>query len=222
MRVGRPNDGGYVMVDRFEGIEAAYSLGNNDDVSWDLEIAARGVPIFQYDHTIDRLPENHPLFHWEAKRIDAFANPFNGVESLETVLARNGHLGNRHLLLKCDIEGSEWPVLQHTPSEVLAQFRQIVIEVHDMGHLAQEHDANNVQWGFAKLTESHRVVHVHANNYSPFSVVGGVPFPTTLELTLVRLDEGTLSFSNETFPTPLDMPCNPDLADLYLGSFIYQ
>lgn len=33
IRVGRNNDGGYVMVDDFDGIEAAYSIGINDDVS---------------------------------------------------------------------------------------------------------------------------------------------------------------------------------------------
>ena len=219
LRVGRDNDGGYIMVDRFEGISAAYSLGINDDVSWDLQVAALGIPIFQYDHTIEKLPQQHPLFHWEAKCIGGHADAVNNVETLETLIERNGHVGNRDLLLKCDIEGAEWPLLQQTPVEILAQFRQIVLEVHQLDHLAKPGHAENVEWAFRNLTSSHRVVHVHANNHSPFIVAGGVPVPYALELTLVRLDEGELVPSNETFPTPLDMPCCPPLADLYLGSF---
>jgi hypothetical protein len=56
VRLGRFFDGGYVMLDAFDGVLAAYSLGINDDVSWDLDMAARGVPVFQYDHTIEAPP----------------------------------------------------------------------------------------------------------------------------------------------------------------------
>ena len=222
IRVGREFDGGYVMADSFDGIEAAYSLGINDDVSWDLEMAARGIPVFQYDHTIAALPEHHPLFHWKAKRIDGVADPANDVESLETLVHANGHAGNRNLLLKCDIEGSEWPLMQQTPSHILSQFRQIVIEVHDMGLIADQRHVGNVLWAFSKMTESHRVIHVHANNYSPLNRAGTAVFPTTLELTLVRVDEGGLRVSDETFPTAIDMPCNPNIPDLDLGQFAFE
>ena len=221
IRVGRPFDGGYVMLDRFDGLEAAYSLGINDDVSWDLEIADRGIPVFQYDHTIPELPERHPLFRWEPKQIAGTVDPARNIEDLVTLVRRNGHENCRNLLLKCDIEGAEWSLMQQTPLDVLAQFRQIVMEVHDMVYLADGHHAENVLWAFRNLTSSHHVVHVHANNFSPFSIVGGTPFPTTLELTLIRKDEGRFSASSETFPTPLDMPCNPALADLQLGTFQY-
>ena len=36
IRVGRDNDGGYVMVNDFDDVKNAYSCGINDDVSWDL------------------------------------------------------------------------------------------------------------------------------------------------------------------------------------------
>ena len=44
VRVGRPNDGGYILVDNFNvssGRHIAYSFGINDDVSWDLDMAQR-------------------------------------------------------------------------------------------------------------------------------------------------------------------------------------
>lgn len=220
-RVGRFFDGGYAMVDRFEGTEAAYSLGINDDVSWDIDMALRGVPVFQYDPTIERLPEEHELFHWQPKwiggRVDAEAN----METLESLIEQNGHQNCRNMVLKCDIEGGEWPLLQLTPNRVLRQFRQMVFEIHSLGFLAERTHADNVRRAFLNLTASHHVVHVHGNNFAAWTVVGGVPVPSVLEVTLMRKDEGLFTPSEEIFPTSLDMPCNAHAADLYLGRFEY-
>ena len=222
IRVGRFFDGGYVMLDRFKGIEAAYSLGINEDVSWDLDMARLGIPLFQYDPTIAELPQQHPLFNWEPTWIGGEVDEQKGVETLDRLIVKNGHVGNRNLLLKCDIEGAEWPMLQNISNSVLAQFRQIVIEIHNFGFLAEYHHAENVRKAILNLTSSHHVIHVHANNFAPFVVVGGIPVPAVLELTLVRSDEGDFVPSTEIFPTALDMPCHSSEADLYLGRFTFD
>src|SRR5256885_13185510 len=36
IRVGNPHDGGYVMIDDFEGARAALSIGIGDEISWDM------------------------------------------------------------------------------------------------------------------------------------------------------------------------------------------
>ena len=69
------------------------------------------------------------------------------------------------------------------------------------------------------LTAEHRVIHVHANNHRPISIVGGVPVPSVLEFTLVRADDTRLETSDEVFPTPLDTPCYRGRADFRLGTF---
>src|SRR5262249_33933554 len=53
VRLGRDNDGGYVIIDDLSGVVAALSLGICDDASWDMDIAKRGIDVFQFDHTID-------------------------------------------------------------------------------------------------------------------------------------------------------------------------
>jgi hypothetical protein len=217
IRVGRMFDGGYVMLDDFKDISAAYSLGINDDVSWDLEIARRGIPIFQYDHTIESLPEPHPLFHWEKKRIDGVAD--DNTQTIEDIVAANGHKSATDLLLKCDIEGAEWHALRNLPATILTKFRQIVLEMHDFQFLFNDRDAENVRATIANLVANHVVVHVHANNHCPWIVVGGIALPSVLELTLVRRDIGEFSISDEVFPTPIDMPNLRGAADFYLGRF---
>jgi hypothetical protein len=219
IRVGRFFDGGYAMIDRFDGIEAAYSLGINDDVSWDIDIAARGISVFQYDPTIPSLPEDHELFQWKPVWIGGTVDAEKNIETLEHLIKQNGHENSQNLILKCDIEGGEWPLLQRTPNRVLRQFRQMVFEIHNLGHLSNDFDGNNVRKAFLNLTASHHVVHVHGNNFGEWQVVGGIPVPGVIEVTMVRKDEGAFQVSDEVFPTPLDMPCNPNAADLFLGRF---
>jgi hypothetical protein len=218
-RIGRAFDGGYVMIDAFDEVEAVYSLGINDDVSWDAEMAARGLDIHQYDHTIDGLPEENARFHWN--RIGIAERSGDGMTSLADALAANGHAQARNLLLKCDIECAEWTMLRHTPQETLSCFSQIVLELHDLCRLGDGDDAD-VRQAVAALTASHHVVHVHANNYGGVQVVGGFMLPNVVELTLLRKDMGEFRPSTTTFPTPLDMPCAREWADIYLGNFAFS
>ncbi len=222
IRVGNLHDGGYIMLDALDGVSVAYSLGINGDVGWDLDMARRGVSIRQYDHTIDQLPAEHPLFQWKKIGIAAAPDPRARLDTLENLIRQNGDEGRTDMVLKCDIEGAEWQMLANTPNMVLRQFRQIVLEMHGFEHLCAHDGADVARRAIANLTAGHRLVHVHANNYAPWAVVGGIPIPDVLEMCFARLDLGTFTPSDERFPTPIDMPCRPDAADLYLGSFTFE
>ena len=65
IRVGSELDGGYVMIDDFQGIELALSFGVGGNADWDHAIARRGVPVRQYDHSvqIEPLPHRHIDFY---------------------------------------------------------------------------------------------------------------------------------------------------------------
>jgi hypothetical protein len=223
IRVGRHFDGGYIMINDFKTVEAAYSLGINDDVSWDLDIAQRGIRLFQYDHTIESLTHDHEMFNW--RKIGVTGRATDGeplLRTLPSLLEENSHLGNKNLILKCDIEGAEWDMLMNTQNSIISQFSQIVLELHSMHTLKDYGPSDAVRKALSNLYESHRVVHVHGNNYAQFGVVGGYPIPLSLEVSLARLDMGKFSASDETFPTRLDMPNNPVWADLYLGRFCFD
>lgn len=219
VRVGRSFDGGYAMIDDFSDIDAAYSLGINDDVSWDLDIAQMGIDIYQYDHTIDSLPLQNERFHWS--KIGIADRSEGMMRSIPDLIAANGHEKSKNLLLKCDIECAEWDVLYGLSAATMAQFRQIVIEVHDLHLLGDPVGASKCRQALVNLTRHHAVVHVHANNYGGHRMIGGLMIPNVVELTLLRRDAGVFEPSVLTFPTDMDMPCNKDWADIYLGSFVY-
>jgi hypothetical protein len=219
IRVGRDFDGGYVMLDDFAGIRAAYSLGIGDDVSWDIDVADRGIDLYQYDHTIDSMPRWHPRFHWYQYGISA--SPSERFVTLPRALADHGHSEQDELLLKCDIEGAEWAVLAAMKPEELRPFRQIVMELHGFQMLDRPDFRARAERAVATLTANHTVVHVHANNNSAYSIVGAVPVPAAMEITLVRSDAASLVPNDQTFPTSLDMPSNPHRADFCLGLFTF-
>lgn len=217
-RYGRLFDGGYVMADDFDGVTAAYSLGISHDVSWDLDIANKGIKIFQYDHTINQLPAHHPHFTWEKTGIGAdHSEP--GFKTLADIVAENSQPGDRDLILKCDVEGFEWPILANCSTALLARFRQIVIEVHAINALADPRHADLIGRAVTNLSTNHHVIHVHANNYGAWAILGSIPVPTVLELTLLRKDRGSFQPTASEYPTPLDMPNNPERADFPLGKF---
>lgn len=218
VRVGSPfGDGGYAMLDDFGGVGAAYSLGIGWDVSWDLMVAERGLPIHQFDHTIDAPPADHPNFRFRKLGIAAEAG--GAFTTLPAAVAAAGDAGRRDLLLKMDIEGSEWPVFDAIDGAVLNQFRQIVLEVHHLTRLIDGEFGERIARVLAKLDATHAVVHVHANNCGPYRLVENVPVPDVIELTYARRDSYELDLSGEIFPTELDRPCNAEWAEIVLGAF---
>lgn len=222
LRIGRFFDGGYVMVDDFIGIEAAYSIGINDDVSWDLDIVDRAIPVFQYDHTIEAVPVEHALARWRKMGLGAVNDPGASLMTLQQMIEDNGHTESRNLILKCDVEGAEWAVLGALPAGILGQFRQIVMEIHCLNFLDDPVWADSIRKGLSCLAASHNLVHVHGNNYAEWTAIGGIPVPSVMEITMMRKDAGSFDESEEIFPTALDMPCNPDAADYFLGRFVFS
>ena len=222
IRIGRDNDGGYVMIDDFVGVEAAYSIGINDDVSWDNAIADRGIPVFQYDHTIAAAPAQRPEFHWQKLGLAAHESISESLTSLRAEIAKNKHGNSNNLLLKIDIEDAEWDVFSLIEAQTLRRFRQIAVEFHNLHTLSNNERATKMIRALSSLAVDHRPVHVHANNNGEWAILGSIPIPTVLELTFVRRDADKHFVTNsDTFPGRLDMPNRTDRPDMPLGLFRY-
>ena len=222
-RIGKDFDGGYVMLDNFnaDSVDAAYSFGIASDVSWDLEIAGRGIDVFMYDHTIDGLPNDHPGFHYFKLGITG-EKKGTDLKTLKEIIAQNGHSHCKNMIMKMDIEGCEWDVFQHAESSIIDQFSQIVVEFHDL--IAAVYDAkvlSTVVGVLEKINKTHQVLHVHANGSSIPLWIGGLVMPDVIEVTYARRVGGTPKFvpSARQFPTELDQPTYPGGYDIYLGRF---
>ena len=216
MRIGNQHDGGYVMLDDLSQPTRAYSLGVGGDSSWDLELAGRGIHVVQFDHTPLALPPDHANITFVAKKI--VARPEAGGIALAELEAAYGQSpASVRPILKIDIEGDEWSVLQAVNLDDLKPFAQILCEFHDFDQLANEAWRQRARDVFEKLNMAFAIIHVHGNNYRPFVTVANVACPQVLEVTFVNRALYVIEPTDELFPTPLDRPNNPHAPDLILG-----
>lgn len=217
IRLGRPFDGGYVLLDDFIGVNAAVSLGIDDDASWDLDIAQRGIPVHQYDHTIDDGPAKSPLLHFNKKRAGVEKAP--GVTTLDDIIQERCDADETPVILKMDIEGDEWGVLNAAAPDSLRRCAQLICEFHHLRQLTELPFRHRAETCFAKLSHVFFVSHVHANNFGELVHIGHLTFPDTLEITFASRDLYEPETTAEMFPTALDQPNANDRADFFLGAF---
>ena len=213
-RIGNQNDGGYVMMIPPSTNKVAYSLGISGDVSWDSEIVNMGYEVFQYDHTIKRLPVSNKHFHWH--KIGIGGRIEGSFITIEEMLRQNGHLENREMLLKMDIEGAEWDALYNTDVSILNKFDQILIELHDLMNICNRDVKIEC---LRKLTSGHRVVHIHGNNYDYVQWCNDLILPNTIEVTFLRNDIANFELYRGFLPTALDTPNDPLLCDILMGNW---
>lgn len=189
IRIGRENDGGYVMLDDFEGKKIAYSFGIADDVSWDMDMAKRGLDVYMYDHTIEGIPEQNERFHYHHIGIGASGESTNPqLKSLADLMESNGHRDEYGMILKLDVEGAEWDVLCDIDLDILKHFSQIVIEFHGLTNPENE---GKIKMAMDKLNTTHQLVHIHANNYGSYMLLGGAILPELIEATYLLKGEYT-------------------------------
>ncbi len=217
IRVGGEEDGGYVMVDDFEGVETAFSLGVGPNVDWDYEIADRGLPVHQFDHTVSEPPRTHANFHFHKRMIAATET--EGADTLVDMLEHAVTHRPFSSILKIDIENAEWGVFAHAQKDVFDKFSQVLCEFHAFEHFADDWHYDLAFKGLCRLKEFFEVVHVHANNSAGVTYIQGAPIPFVIEVTLVNRSRYDTGPSQESFPTPLDRPNDRNKPDYHLRKF---
>lgn len=203
IRIGAPGDGGYLVPDDLDGIEACISPGVSEEISFDMDLAARGIDVYMADASVSGPPIQNSRFHFIPKFLGVVNE--DEVIRLDTYCENIGAKGD--LLLQMDIEGSEWPVLLDTSPETLRKFRIIVIEFHEIQEMFGRFGFNLVKAVFDKLLLSHRVVHIHPNNIrTPFTYGEFEAYPL-MEFTFYRRDRAPSLGHIGQFPQPEDVDC---------------
>ena len=200
IRAGDGFDGAYVMLDDFRGIDLALSFGVGDLVSWDMEMAQRGVKVWQYDHTVDAPLTTHKLI--EFNKLKIAATPEQGAKTIDEILASAQVKDDASVILKIDIEGGEWEVLEQCSEASLARFSQIVFEFHGFAKGNDNAWLTRATRVMEKLYKQFAIIHVHGNNWClpPMVNVSNVYFPDTLEGAFANRKRYNLKPSNEVPP----------------------
>lgn len=125
IRIGNESDGGYIALKELcEKTNTVYSFGVENDVGFELDFVNRfpDSRVSLFDPTIDSLPCDHKRFTFFKLGVG------QNHERLQSIML--GDIVSSSKLLKIDIEWDEWDALLSTPSKVLKQFNQLLIEFH--------------------------------------------------------------------------------------------
>jgi len=210
-RIGKNNDGGYIICD-IPNIHYSVLLagGVADDITFEEHLCSLHpeMKCIAFDGTeyctITRSRVLSDRFVLIKKNI--------GVEETAEITNLFEWIAQHDdIFIKMDIEGAELPWLRCLTEEQQNKFAQIVMEFH-FPFSEEDRDV------FSNLNKTHLLVHLHGNN-CPAGVVThkNIVIPNILECTYIHRKfvspEQATILNRDPLPGPLDMPncCGSDI-----------
>lgn len=185
-RIGSQNDGGYVLVEKDYSGAFLLSGGISNDNNFEIEFAERGGFGHQIDYSIQGPPRKHKNLTFSPRRIvgekeldfdvtlDDLCQEFISEEVLE----------QKTTILKLDIEGSEWEILNSAKN--LGSFDQVLLELHYLNKLADPKVHLKSVEGLSRLLDLYFPVFISGNNCCGVVTLGGFTIPRVMELSLLN------------------------------------
>lgn len=202
IRLGSEGDGGYLVPDDLDGIEACFSPGVSDSSDFEQACAHRGMKVFLADYSVDGPASCHQRFHFTKKFVGATTS--ERFMTMDAWVKQVSIGSDSDLLLQMDIEGYEYETLLSMSDDLIKRFRIIVVEFHRLHHLWSAPFFRLAASTFIKVLQTHTCVHLHPNNCRSSIYLQGLEIPRVMEFTFLRNDRFSQSCYAERFPHPLD------------------
>ncbi|MBJ2174282.1 FkbM family methyltransferase [Aureibaculum sp. A20] len=204
IRLGPEGDGGYLVPNDLENIDACFSPGVDLISDFEQECYNIGMQIYLADKSVDRpnleIPQDN--YHFLKK----FIGPINNDDyiTMDSWVNSVNTKANSDLLLQMDIEGHEYSSILGMSDELMNRFRIIVIEFHELNKLWNKEFFRIAQAVFTKLLDTHVCVHIHPNNQYGIDTLKGIGIPRIAEFTFLRKDRITILSDAIEIPNKLD------------------
>lgn len=219
-RIGRDNDGGYIMATGFE-YDFFISCGISDDISFETNILEKYPDLYCYafDGTIEKCPEIKETLK------DRFIFIKKNISYQNNEKETNLHkylTKYKKILIKMDIEGYEFHWLNSLNETHLKNIKQFIVEFH---HPIQ----NLTNWNLIlKLKKTHSLIHLHPHNGCNYVDVQVninnnmeiINIPNVFECTYIVKD--FLELSDEPVPSKIDQKNSKDYPELSLYGYPYN
>jgi hypothetical protein len=227
-RFGEANDGGYLMC--MDGLQkgsvgAAYSLGVEHHDKWSADVVSTlGITVNQFDCTVEgsdcagckffkkcivAADGQHPVPNHEN-------DGWSLMQALKETSQESAADGS--LLMKMDIESSEWPIFASEPPDVLRKFGELIVEFHGLQH-EWRHDEYLKAMKHISAA-GFKVAHLHGNNYQDMYQVGSSIIPKVIEVTFIHGAKRPDGCSTDQLYQSLDAandPGNDELQMAHIG-----
>ena len=202
IRLGPESDGGYLVPDDLEGIEACFSPGVSTVSGFEKDCANRNIKVFLADKSVNAPAEKDDLFNFTSMFIGSMSNDCymtfdNWVDSKMPDLSKE-------LLLQMDIEKAEYEVFNSLSEKNMKRFRIMVIEFHDLDQIWNLPFFGIMNRVFKKILQTHSCVHIHPNNIANTEKLNGIETVQAMEFTFYKKDYINEATYQTSFPHKLD------------------
>jgi len=197
-RLGKNNDGGYVLID-VPNIKynLFLSAGISTDCSFEEHFCDRfNTKCYAFDGTIDNINTHNKNINFIKKNIGINNN------EIETNLLQYID-NNNNIFLKLDIEGAEISWLNILTKKHFEKINQMIIEFHfcEPPYFNNFSECNT----FNEINKYYNLLHLHANNCCGTKIYDNIEIPKVFECTYVNK-----KFINELSLNENNLPMNID------------
>jgi hypothetical protein len=208
IRMGNNGDGGYLLPNDLEGIEACFSPGVDDMSLFEKDCYYRNIKIFLADKSVKnpQLDLNPNTYSFLKKHVGCTTN--KDFITMDDWVKSTNILPESDLILQMDIDLGEYITLINMSDALIKRFRIIIIEFHSLNKLWDSDFFNIAETIFNKILQTHTPVHIHPNNYEPIAKNNGVLIPIVAEFTFLRNDRDSFKNYQTKFPHKLDSDNN--------------
>ena len=208
IRLGRNNDGGYIIADipnvKYT-ILLSGGIGGESSFEEDFVKKYPYTKAYAFDGTDDSLPNQNDKITFIKKNIGYHNDTLN--TNLHDYIFKN-----ECIFVKMDIEGSEIDWIKSLSNEQINKFEQIVMEFH-YPFSNREIDV------FDKINKNHYLIHFHGNNHAGVRIHRGIIIPDVFECTYLhkKYFSNVPQLNRELLPNNIDMKNNPLVPEIYLN-----
>jgi hypothetical protein len=204
IRLGPSGDGGYLVPNDLEGIEACFSPGVDKISEFELDCLEHGMKIYMADKSVEK--PNLNVSEDKYSFIKKFVGCTNNDDyiTMDNWVKSNYPEEETELILQMDIEGGEYNSLINMSDSLINSFRIMIIEFHSLQNLWNPHHFNLSQAVFNKILQTHTCVHIHPNNYCGIDSRLNIEIPPIAEFTFIRKDRIKTKKFASNFPHKLD------------------
>jgi len=204
IRLGPNRDGGYLVPDILNGIEACFSPGVGSVSEFELDCIKNSMRVFLADKSKE---SPHPNISKEKYN---FIKKFVGCTNNDDFITMDDWVKSANLsdssdlLLQMDIEGGEYASFINMSDALIKRYRIMVIEFHSLHQIWDPMFFDIVKTVFNKILQTHIIVHIHPNNYSGIYSKKSIEIPRAAEFTFLRKDCAINTNFATSFPHKLD------------------
>ncbi len=201
VRMGAKGNGGYLVPNDLDGIEACFSPGVGTVNQFEYDCLNKSIQVFMADYSVD-LPKLENNMHFIKKFIGA--SSYENFITLDDWIDGCNISDDGDLLLQMDIEGFEYENIMSISQRNLQRCRIILVEFHALQFLYNRHQFSMISRVFDKLLQTHTLVHNHPNNCCDVIKYKDIEIPPVMEMTFLRNDRITSKKFATKFPHELD------------------